>query len=294
MDSIITENLNIQFRQGGGGAIPVVFIHGNYASSRWWQPQLERLPITLRGIAPDLRGCGSPRRTTQVIQKETGQLTIQNLSDDIFDLVSALELDKVFLVGHSLGGIIAVDFALRYPDNLLGIILEDTGPPNGLPSGILTQSLFLPLEFGSKILMRNTLRLAGIPRKGELAKALVEDALSATQGQYLAFSKAVSSWQVEHELSNIHIPVLLIWGGKDRIMPPTIGKQYLHLLNQAEMVIFPNCGHSPHLERPNAFSKVLIQFIENCLSNSKQKYDEIQPKKINQRITQWIQKIISY
>jgi len=103
--------------------------------------------------------------------------------------------------------------------------------------------------------------MAGIPRRGDLARALVQDAVAATPGQYLAFTSAVSRWNVEAELPELDLPVLLVWGAKDRIMHPRIGNQYLKALPQAEMLVVPDAGHSPHLEHPNIFASVLEQFV---------------------------------
>ncbi len=286
MGTIETQNLNIQYRKAGDGAIPIVFVHGNYASSRWWLPQLERLPDNATGYAPDLRGCGSQEGITLHKTQKTGQLSIKNLSHDLAEFIQALALEKPILVGHSLGGVIATDFVIRFPEVARGLVLEDSGPPNGVPGGFLAQSMLIPLEFGSKILMRNALRLAGIPRRGDLAKALVQDALAASPGQYINFTSAVSRWNVEMKLSKINIPVLLVWGGRDRIMSKKIGRQYLQHIPQAELVIVPDAGHSPHLERPNAFAILLREFINQSTLS------EIAPKPIHERIARWMRKTL--
>jgi branched-chain amino acid transport system permease protein len=286
--TITTQHLKIQYRQAGSGEIPLVFLHGNYASSRWWLPQLERLPENTRGYAPDLRGCGSSTGITQIQGGKTKPLTIQNLANDLAEFITELHIKNPILIGHSLGGVIATEFALRYPGALRGLILEDSGPPAGTPGGPLTQSILMPLELGSEVLMRNALRLAGIPRRGSFAKALVEDALAALPGQYLAFSRAVSRWNVEATLSTLAIPITLVWGRKDRIMPPSIGHQYLRRIPQAEMLLVPDAGHSPHLERPNAFASVVRQFVEKCVSESETSYKKIPRKNLIDSIARWI------
>ncbi len=290
MPSIETSKLNIQYRQAGSGKIPLVFIHGNYASSRWWLPQLERLPPNVQAFAPDLRGCGNSQGITRPLQQPNGQIDIRDLANDLAEFISALNLNNPILVGHSLGGVVATDYALRYTDSVRGLLLEDTGPPNGLPARFFAQSLLIPLEFGSRILMRNALRLAGIPRRGDLARTLVQDAIAASPGQYLAFTSAVSRWNVVADLPALDIPVLLVWGGKDRIMSPWIGHQYLDALSQAEMLIVPNAGHSPHLERPNAFASVLNQFVDQCVSKTKSTLRRVPPKGLKDKIFGWIRR----
>lgn len=292
MPSISTQHLNIQYRQAGSGNIPLVFLHGNYASSRWWLPQLERLPENTRGFATDLRGCGSSGGITHLHAEHSSPLTIQDLAGDLDEFITGLRLEKPILIGHSLGGVIATEFALRYPGVLRGLLLEDTGPPNGTPGGSLAQSILWPLEFGSEVLMRNTLRLAGIPRRGAFAKALVQDALAASPGIYLAFSRAVTRWNVEAELPSLKIPIILVWGRKDRIMPPSIGHRYLRLIPQCEMLLVPDAGHSPHLERPNAFASVVNLFVKRCVSTPDSSFKEIPRKRFIDSVTRWIRSFI--
>lgn len=284
MQSIQTPNLTIRYRQAGSGSQALVFVHGNYASSRWWLPQLERLPPNVQAFAPDLRGCGSPQGITLPNKEDHNQISIEDLSDDLAEFISALKIEDPIVVGHSLGGIVATDYALRYPDSVRGMLLENTGPPDGVPGGFLGQAVLLPLEFGSQILMRNTLRLAGIPRRGDLARDLVQDALAASPGQYIAFTGAVSRWNVESELPNLDLPVLLVWGGKDRIMPSRISQIYLSKLPEAKLVIVPDTGHSPHIERPNAFAGVLEQFVDRCVSSGRSEYQDVPPISLKDKL----------
>lgn len=289
MPSIETQTLTIQYRQAGDGNIPLVFLHGNYASSRWWLPQMERLPQDVQAYAPDLRGCGTSQGKTLPLKRTNGQLTIQDLANDLAEFITVLNLKNPILVGHSLGGVVATEYSLRYPDTVRGLLLEDTGPPKGLPLSAFHGPFLLPLEFGSKLLMRNALRLAGLPRRGMLAKALVEDALAASSGQYIDFGIAVSRWNVESELPSLDLPVLLVWGGKDRIMSPRIAQHYLQTLPQADLLIIPDAGHSPHLERPNAFASILKQFVDQCASaESSPEFDEISPRNLRNRIIRWM------
>jgi pimeloyl-ACP methyl ester carboxylesterase len=256
-----TPHLRVHYRQGGEGSGTLVFVHGNYASSRWWVPQLERLPPGFQAFAPDLRGCGSIDGQTQLLQPyHNGQLSIRDLAEDLAEFLSTLNVSAPILVGHSYGGLVVTEFALRYPDSLRGLVLEDTGPPDGLPLTDLTQPFFKPLEFGSRRLMKGTLRLAGIPHRGDLSNALVEDALASSR-QYRIFTRAAGNWSVESALPGLNVPTLLIWGSKDRIMPSRIGRRYLRLLPGAQMVIIPGAGHSSHLERPDEFAAVLQDFV---------------------------------
>jgi pimeloyl-ACP methyl ester carboxylesterase len=257
-----TPRLRIHYRTAGEGTRTLVFIHGNYASSRWWIPQLERLPQDYHAFAPDFRGCGSSTGRTKLLQPHrNGRLTIHNLADDLTEFLEALKVSAPIIVAHSFGGLVALEYVVRHQDQVRGLVLEDTGPPNGVPLTTLAEPFFLPLDFGSRRLMKRALRLAGIPRRGELSTSLVEDALAAAPGQYRAFSRAAGSWSIEASLPNLRLPTLLVWGSKDRIMPSRIGRQYLRLIPGSRLVTIPGAGHSPHLERPDAFAAVLREFV---------------------------------
>ena len=189
MESIETANLNIQYRQAGTGEIPLVFLHGNYASSRWWIPQLEIIPQNTRAYAPDFRGCGSQNAITKLKKQPGAPLSISDLAKDLHEFLTALNIQRPVLIGHSLGGVVATEFALRYADSVRCLVLEDTGPAGNLPLLPFPGILFFPLELGSKAIIKRALRIAGLAKGGSYTKALLDDAVAAKPGQYLAFTQ---------------------------------------------------------------------------------------------------------
>ena len=107
MPFVQTPNLRIHYRVAGD--ITLVLLHGNFGSWRWWEPVLERLPSGYRVYAPDLRGCGDSARPG------FGH-NIEVLTSDVFDFITSLNLCDVHLVGHSLGGAVALQAARDHPD----------------------------------------------------------------------------------------------------------------------------------------------------------------------------------
>lgn len=259
---IETPRLRVHYRRSGQGSNTLIFVHGNYASSRWWIPQLERLPQGFQAFAPDLRGCGGLDGNTQLLQSDRNErLSIRDLADDLHEFVSALGITAPILVGHSFGCLVVIEYALRHQEDVRGLVLEDSGPPDGIPLTDMTEPLFMPLEFGNRQLMQVALQMVGLSPRNPLSRALVDDALAAAHGQYQALTRAAGNWSVEASLPSLHVPTLLIWGKHDRIMPSRIGKRYLRLLPDAQMTVIPGAGHSPHLERPDEFAARLQDFI---------------------------------
>jgi pimeloyl-ACP methyl ester carboxylesterase len=105
---------------------PVVFIHGNCASALHWEEVMLALPEGYRGIAPDLRGYGWTEAKPVDATRGLG-----DWSDDLHALVEALGIDRFHIVGHSMGGGVAMRYAIDHPERLLSMTLADTVSPFG-------------------------------------------------------------------------------------------------------------------------------------------------------------------
>jgi len=130
MPFLDTPRLRIHYEEAGSGPEVFVLVHGNFASWRWWKPVLERIPKGWRAIAPDLRGCGE---TSGGAPDETlSAYGIPELAEDLAGLVGGLHLDAFHLVGHSLGGAVALEYALRHEPRVRSLTLAAPPPPTGL------------------------------------------------------------------------------------------------------------------------------------------------------------------
>jgi pimeloyl-ACP methyl ester carboxylesterase len=115
---------------GPEGGVPVVFVHGNVASSRFFEETLAALPPNCRGLAPDLRGFG--RSEPKPVDATRG---MRDLSDDLRDLMRALghaNDRKVHLVGWSLGGGVVMQYAIDHPGEVASLTLSSPIPPYGM------------------------------------------------------------------------------------------------------------------------------------------------------------------
>src|SRR5687767_11111332 len=105
---------------GGKGGIPVLFVHSFGGSTRHWAPQLAHLRKTRRAIAMDLRGHG---KTPAPLDSN---YSVEALATDIEKVVDSLDLERVVLVGHSMGGSAAIAYAGKYPNRVAALVLEGT------------------------------------------------------------------------------------------------------------------------------------------------------------------------
>lgn len=124
---VTTPRLDIFVLEGGDAAgVPVVFVHGNVSSNRFWEETLAALPSGLRGIAPDLRGYG--RSAVQPVDATRG---LRDFSDDLRTLVETLALGTVHFVGWSLGGNVVMQYAIDHPGEVASVVLVAPGSPYG-------------------------------------------------------------------------------------------------------------------------------------------------------------------
>ena len=116
MPFVQTPEINIQYETAGSGKTVLVFLHGNFASWRWWQPVFEQLPCVFRAYAPNIRGCGET-------ESPDSSFDIDRLAEDLRAFQEALQLPRFHLIGHSLGGAVALQFALDYGECIESLTL---------------------------------------------------------------------------------------------------------------------------------------------------------------------------
>lgn len=245
---------------------PLILLHGNYASPRWWEPVQRWLPRSVTTFAPDMRHW-----------VENGRTTIPNLAARLAEFIRERDLVKPIIVGHSLGGVVATQFALDQPDAAQALVLIATGPPEGVPWGRFVPRRHLPSAWLRRRMMKAALNKAGLPRHHPLSEALVEDALETNPAIYAAFSHAVARWNVSERLGELALPALLIWGEQDPIMPLKIGWRLRELIPHSRLVTLPGVGHSPLIEVPEAVTRHLLAFLDEQVSASQTSTVTTQP-----------------
>lgn len=246
-----------------GDGEPVLFLHGSgagvSAAANWWL-NLHEIAKTHRTIAIDLIGFG------QTVIPEGTDFGIQEWVAHTVRVMDALGIEKTWLVGNSLGGWVAFQFALEYPDRLLGVISMGTG---GAKKTAQLASHARP-----------ELTIAGI-RKAltdfVVDPSLVTDDLvraryNAAFGEHAfeRFRQVVIARDRDREqlpldlgrLSEFTAPVLLIHGREDSVIPMTRSLQLFNVLPHADLTLFSQCGHWSQVERATEFNKTVTQFVQ--------------------------------
>ncbi len=262
------------FRMAGNGSA-VLLIHGIGDSSETWAPVMPGLAQHYRVIAPDLLGHGKS-------DKPRADYSIGGYANGMRDLLSVLGIDRATLVGHSLGGGIAMQFAYQYPERCERIVLVATGGVGRQVTPLL-RTASLP---GADLLL-SALNLPGMRTQiGWLVKLLqmtgtrlgidgpdvlrVVDALpdATSRAAFIRTLRAVVDWrgQVGTLMDRCYLtegmPTMLVWGDKDPILPALHAGLAHVAMPGSRLELFPNTGHFPFHTEPQRFLNVLRDFIE--------------------------------
>lgn len=211
----------------------VVFVHGLMSSHRTWGTQLERLARRHRVVAPDLFGHGDS-------DKPVGDYSLGAHAATLRDLFDALDIRSATLVGHSLGGGIAMQFAYLFPDRVNGVVLVSSGGLGPELHPLLRAATLPGSEFVLPVLASEWVHnvgdtalkiwsktgLPGIsPSSSEAWQSLTSLADGDTRRAFLATSRSVidmhgQTVSARNRLGSIAgLPTMLLWGGSDRMIP---------------------------------------------------------------------------
>lgn len=244
---------------------PLVLLHGVGADKGEWALTAPLLARSRRIAAPDLLGHGDT-------DKPSGpgvDYRIRLLADVV---VEALERASDFprpvdLLGHSLGGAVALDVARRYPRLVRRLVLVDSA---GLPPREALDPLAASLPFAPAGFSDSRRLLSTSVDSPWLSHPLVALAASLYKGrrrnrpQLLKLLAAIAAGEDSlrpRDLSRIRCRTLVLWGDRDRIFPVAAGRRLAAALPDARLEILPRCGHVPPTERPLAFVRRVEAFL---------------------------------
>ena len=248
---ITIKDCRIRLMRGGAGA-PLLFLHGG-GGAGIWLPCMAKLAKKFDVIAPEHPGFGDSDTPPWLD-------TIEDLANFYLDFLDQLDLRGVHLIGSSLGGWVAAELAVRNATRLASLTLIGA-------AGIHLKDV----EQVDTFLSNDEQRIRDLFHDQELAEAVIagserpelEDA--ALKNRMMT---AKLSWQPRNHdpqlrkwLHRIKVPTLLVWGDHDRLFPKEYALAYQRLIPGAKVVIIPNCGHLPHVEKGDEFAAELETFI---------------------------------
>lgn len=246
---------------------PLVLIHGTSASLHTWQGWAEELQKTRRVITFDLPGFGL-----------TGPAASNDYSDEAYlrfvkALLDRLALKRVILGGNSLGGQLAWEFAAAAPERVAALLLVDAGgyavTPQSVPLGFRLARIPGLRHLSQYVLPRALIERSVQNVYGDTAKvstALVDRyyELTLREGNRAALSQRFAQLEpgkYVDRLATLRQPTLVLWGERDRLIPPAYGAAFARDIQGSRLVTFETLGHVPQEEDPAATLKPVQEFL---------------------------------
>lgn len=251
---------NVEER-GAGRQRQLVFLHYFGGSSRAWREVIDGLEergclaTELRCFAPDLRGFGSTGAPA------TGY-TIDHYTDDLHALVCTLELDAFYLVGHSMGGKIALNYAARRPVGLEALLLLAPSPPTPETMAPDERARLLATHGDRAAAAATIRRITHLPIATAIVERAIEDNVHSSQAAWRAWLEQGSRENIAAAMARIDTPTTIVAGASDPVISPQLLQQELVArLDVRSMQLIPNAGHLLPLEAPHAIVDVLKEML---------------------------------
>jgi pimeloyl-ACP methyl ester carboxylesterase len=259
------EGTRIHYLDVGAGDPAVVLLHAYPLSSAMWAPQLPSLSAAHRVIAPDLKGFGASDAPNYL-----GAYTMEGYVSELIGLLEHLNLDRVVLVGLSLGGYVAFNLLRARPDLVGGLVLADTKPGADTPEAFRKRNDQQALVArGSsatlvKLLLPTLVGTTTLVGRSELVELLRQMMMATSPGGFRGALEAMKfRTDASDLLPDIKVPTLVLVGEEDSVSPPDSVREWQEKIPGSRLVVLPHAGHLSNLEAPDAFSAAVVEFLES-------------------------------
>jgi len=271
---ITLNGVRVHYKQTGQGQPAMLLLHGFAASEFSWREAMQPLAKFGTVIAYDRPAFGLTERP----QKWTGENPYGSefQADTVFAMMDAKNVQQAILIGNSAGGTIATLAALRHPERVRALILVDAAIySRKSSSGVMDWLLQTPQAQRLGPLFVRSIKDWGM----DFARSAWHDPSKITPDIWTGYLKPLKAdnwdrglWEFNQapravslstRLDEIKLPVLVITGDDDRIVPTENSVRLARELPNARLAVIPNCGHVPHEECPAAFMRAVAEFIDS-------------------------------
>ena len=270
---VVLHSHELSYLDSGSGPV-VLFIHGILGSQRQWSHLVDKMDDDHRVIVPDLFGHGESA-------KPLGDYSLSSHAATMRDLLDHLGIERVTLVGHSLGGGIAMQFYYLFPERVHRLVLVASGGL-GREVNLILRSATLPgadqvlsVLASAPILSRVEALGRGVSKVGwrpgadfgAIWRGFSSLGDRESRRAFLATTRAVidiggqSISAHDHLEGSLPVPTLIVWGSKDRMIPASHALSVERALPDCRVEVFKGAGHFPHLQDPDRFARLLREFI---------------------------------
>jgi len=256
MPTLHSNNINLYYEMRGKGQ-SLVFVHGLGSSTQDWESQVPEFAKSYQVITLDLRGHGKS-------DKPNGPYTISMFSSDLAGLLGSLKIASAHIVGISLGGAVAFQFAIDHPAFVKTLTIVNSAPTLGDPAqaqqeverrvGIVQQ---MGMRAMGQALSPN---LFPKPEHAALRDTFIERWAENDPRAYVEATRSMLGWNVISQLGSIQCPMLVIAADQD-YSPVAVKEAYVKLMPNARLVVIPDSHHATPIEKSAEFNKALAQFL---------------------------------
>jgi len=266
MPEATVNGLRLYYERHGDSGEPLVLVHGYTGDVTDWRHQIPEFSRTHQLLVMDERGHGRSEAP-----RDRSSYTIEQMADDVEVLIDQLGIGRCHLLGHSMGGGVVQEIALRSPQKLLSLILHDTSCKFGMAGDpVMTQWRDKRLALADTDGMAAVAEVPPIvkPPPHMPAERLEETRLRLSKMSPDAFIggwQGLRDWQgTDDRARGISVPTLIIYG--DRDAPGLIegSKKLAELIPDSRVEVIPEAVHSPQWERPELFNHALRGHLEAC------------------------------
>lgn len=246
----------LTYRRRGTG-FPLVLLHGFLGGADMWDNQLEQFSSRFDVIVPELAGYGDNAAQPSLN-------SIDGHARQVLDFLSALDIDRFHLIGHSMGGMVAQQIAALAPERVNRLVCYGTGPVGVLPDRF--ESLDTSRQrVRSDGLAATAKRIAATWFKdgenGQGFDTCVRLGERVTVETAIAGLDAMETWDGRAALENIQQRTLVLWGDCDRSYGWAQPEALWRGIKNSQLCVLPGCGHNAHLEQPEIFNAIIGTFL---------------------------------
>ncbi|MFX1574349.1 MAG: alpha/beta fold hydrolase [Promethearchaeota archaeon] len=251
------QDINMYYEIIGEGQ-PLLLIHGLGSSTRDWEEQVPAFSQKYQVITIDLRGHGKT-------DKPKGPYSIPMFAQDIAELMRSLNINQVNVIGISLGGSIAFQFAIDYPKMVKNLIIVNTGVEFKLDSFKARFNFFMRKFIVSLVGMKKmgevlAPRLFIKPEQEDLRRMLIERWAENDKKAYLSALKSFKGWTVKDRIHTISCPTLVISSDGD-YTSVSVKEEYTALIPNGKVKVIDDARHAVTMEKPKEFNEVVMEFL---------------------------------
>ncbi|MBI5034544.1 MAG: alpha/beta fold hydrolase [Chloroflexi bacterium] len=248
---------------------PIILIHGLMDSALHWHKNIAALAEHHRVFAIDLPGFGYSSRVNEPVY------CLDYLARAVHDFMNEREIWRADIAGHSLGGAVALQMAHDYPERVDKLVLI-------APGTYLTNQLE-PLKYAARVpyapraimgfamtseqaRIRSWQHALGSPEhldRNELSLRVRPQRVKGTADALIAMAASCWTNNLANELDRVTAPTLILWGDRDRTVPPWHGDRHINALPKAELIVLEGAGHIPQNEFPERVNELMLGFLTN-------------------------------